>query len=147
MKEDLRPACLTVCESSRDSYVGYASISTAGTAELVERLMTVSIVVGRSFEEFYAEHYRKGFGLPDGPSGAHGALRHGGDASPLTRDELAKTYRELSALPAVHLVTRLRADFGYFPDAAPAAEDARVFAATDVAGLYRTVVRRDPPEP
>ena len=136
MTDDLRLTSFLVCETDRYSYVGYGSSSNASTDELVERLMIPSIVAGLAFDEFYLEHYMRGFGLPNGPSGAHWALHHGGDTAPRTEADLRSMYDRLAALPPAKLLARHDFDYAYLTASPPVAPYLDFFDETPTDDLY-----------
>jgi hypothetical protein len=139
--DDLRLVSYLVCETDRYAYIGYGASSNAATDELIERLMIPCVMHGKSFEQFYAEHYLAGYGLPHGPTGAHWALHHGGDARPMQPEWLRERYEHLSRLDARALVERYPFDYLYLD---PVKLDARfgpLFEPTAEAGLLRKVPR------
>lgn len=136
MTEDLRLTSYLVCESDRKTYIGYASVSLAPTGELIDRLMIPSILLGRTFEEFEKDHYQAAWGLPQGPSGQHWVLHHGGDRQPVPQRDLAARYQGLQKLSAEDLFRRYRFDYAYFPDQPPVAPYAARLKLSKVPGLY-----------
>jgi hypothetical protein len=115
MTDNLRLAAWLVCETDRNSFIGYGASSNASNVEMIERFMIPSIIVGRSFEDFYRTQYLGSNGLPDGPSGEHWALHHGSTAlkNIFTDNRLKKTYERLEAMSPEALLRRYRVDFIY----------------------------------
>ncbi len=138
--DDLRLVSYLACETDRYSFIGYGASSNASTHELLERLMIPSVLQGMSFEQFHAQHYVVGRGLPHGPTGAHWALHHGGDARPIEFERLRAMYDALAHVEAGQLIARYPFDYLYID---PARLDERfrpLFEPTaDVWLLRRTV--------
>lgn len=137
LSDDLRLVSLLVCETDRYAAIGYGASSNASTNELLERLMIPCVLQGMPFERFYADYYLAGRGLPDGPSGAHWALHHGGDVQPVAPERLRAMYERLSQLAARDLAALYPFDYLYLD---PARLDARYrpfFAATPDPWLWR----------
>lgn len=139
LTDDLRLAYYLVCETDRYSYVGYGSSSNASTDELVERLMIPSLLAGRSFDAFWREDYQASRGLPWGPTGAHWALHHSGDVSPLPVETLRTMYERLDALTAEELLSRYGVDYIYTTSGPVTAKYARACQSTTAAALVRIV--------
>ena len=142
LADDLRIVSYLVCETDRNTTIGYASVSNAGTTELIERLMIPSILVDRSFDEFYAEHYEKGYGLPQGPSGQHWVLHHGGDNHPVPREQLAAMYGAIKALPEREIVDRYPFDSAYIRSGRLAPRFSELLEQTDVESFYWVRTKR-----
>jgi hypothetical protein len=138
--DDLRLVSYLACETDRYSFIGYGASSNARTDEMLERLMIPCVLQDMPFEQFHAEYYVVGHGLPYGPTGAHWALHHGGDARPVGVERLRAMYDGLGRLDAAELVAHYPFDFLYLD---PARLDPRfrpLFAATSDTWLWRPVV-------
>ena len=113
MTDDLKLAAFLVNATDRYSYLGYGIASNASNEELLERLMVPCVLAGKTFDEFYEQHYRSGFGLPNGPSGGHWVLHHGMTTLDFDREFLAARYAALAALPGQSLLSRYVCDYVY----------------------------------
>jgi len=113
MTDDLKLAALLVNATDRYSYLGYGIASNASNEELLERLMVPCVMKGKTFDQFYEQHYRKGFGLPNGPAGGHWVLHHGMTTTDFDRELLAAKYSELVDLRAQELLSRYACDYVY----------------------------------
>lgn len=113
MTDNLKLAALLVNATDRYSYVAYGIASNASNRELLERLMIPSVLVGKTFDEFYEHHYRHGFGLPNGPSGDHWVLHHGMTRLDFDPEFLAARYAELVALRPQAVLSRYACDYVY----------------------------------
>jgi hypothetical protein len=115
LTDDLRLTMALVGETDRYAYIGYGSVSNASNREMLERLMIPCVMQAMPFREFYEEHFVRGFGLPDGPSGEHWALHHGSSVLKVTPAELLRMYDELAARAPAALLARYPIDFVYLP--------------------------------
>jgi hypothetical protein len=115
MTGDLRLAAWLVCETDRTSFIGYGSSSNASNAELLQRIMTVAILQGKSFDDFYNQCYRHGYGLPEGPSGEHWTLHHGSSGLSYGYARLKKLYSKLQKRSPRSLMHRYDCDYVYLP--------------------------------
>ena len=113
MTDDLKLAALLVNATDRYSYIGYGIMSNASNEELLERLMVPCVLGGKTFDEFYGQHYRKGFGLPNGPAGDYWVWHMGMMTIDVDREFLAAKYSELVALRAQELLSRYACDYVY----------------------------------
>lgn len=113
MTDDLKLAACLVNVTDRYSYVGYGIMSNASNEELLERLIVPCVLSGKTFEEFYQQHYREGFGVPNGPGGSHWVWHFGTMAIDVDREFLAARYSELAAMPARELLSRYACDYVY----------------------------------
>lgn len=139
--DDLRLVSYLVCETDRYTYIGYGASSNASTDELLERLMIPCILQGLSFDRFHADYYVAGHGLPQGPTGAHWALHHGGDARPIAVERLRQMYDALTRLAPQEVIDRYPFDALYLD---PPRLDARfrpLFEPTANAWLQRRIAK------
>lgn len=141
--DDLRLVSYLVCETDRYSLIGYGASSNATTQEMLERLMIPCVLQGLSFDQFHTNYYAVGHGLPSGPTGAHWALHHGGDARPVEVEILRGMYATLNQLDAAALVRRYPFDYLYLDPARLATRFRPLFETMTGTWLLRPIGRAE----